>query len=155
MRKWLKKYLGWMLDWHFRPVYAWHFVNDTATLSNDLDAIKARPGLTVRKWKPWRIDACRFGFHASVDVMDAYNYWLKPGYLCRVKLGGVIRYGSDKVVASRRTILWMEDVSSQLERFDSWRRKVTLSGDWPNGALQRAKLEELLKPIKEQHERHR
>jgi len=76
--------------------------------------------------KPWRvgevrevegpIGLCRRGYHASVQPLDAISYCLlyRPR-LCRVEESREIVYGSRKMVARRRRLLWALTVK-QTER---------------------------------------
>jgi hypothetical protein len=62
---------------------------------------------------------CRRGFHASARAIDALRY--APGALvCRVRLGGEIVVGDDKVSAQQRTVLWMADATRTLHEFACW-----------------------------------
>jgi hypothetical protein len=59
---------------------------------------------------------CKQGLHASVDPFDAL--WYAPGpILCKVRLGGKIVEGEDKVVATERTILARVDATDLCRYF--------------------------------------
>jgi hypothetical protein len=62
---------------------------------------------------------CESGLHASVRLIDALQY--APGNtICRVELDGEIVEGDDKVVATRRRILWRVDGEELLQEFARW-----------------------------------
>ena len=56
---------------------------------------------------------CAYGLHASRRVLDALTYAPGP-MLAVVELSGSIIEGNDKLVATTRTVLWMQDVSTVL-----------------------------------------
>ncbi len=59
------------------------------------------------------IELCTWGLHASRRVLDALMY--APGsWLALVRLSGTMVEATDKVVASARTTLWLDDVSEVL-----------------------------------------
>lgn len=80
-------------------VLAWHFTGDT--LRNG--APIPEPGVTLRNYGG--LVMCDRGLHASKQILDALDY--APGPLVhRVRLGGKVIEGDDKIVAEERTILW-------------------------------------------------
>ncbi len=90
-------------------ILAWHFVGDTL---RDGRPVPADGELLTEK----KAILCKTGLHASVDVFDALQY--APGnVLCRVKLGGKIVHGRDKVVATERTIVARIDATELLRSF--------------------------------------
>lgn len=91
---------------------AWHFLKNNCRCGyGSLGVIK--PGQTVKLKPGAEPILCRRGFHASKRLLDALFY--APGdVLCRVKLGGKIINGDDKVVASERTVIWMGNVEEIL-----------------------------------------
>ena len=82
-----------------KSVLAWHFTGD-----------KLRNGEAIPKQGEWlEIDGkpimCKRGLHASRHPYDALKY--APGAaLHRVSLDGTIIVGNDKLVATRRKIIW-------------------------------------------------
>jgi len=96
---------------------AWHFLPDDGRLQFGRRS-KVNVGQTLRR-DPNKLKLCVYGLHASVKPLDAIMY--APGsIICRVKLGGRIIEGTDKCVASRRTVLWMADASRELRLFGCW-----------------------------------
>jgi hypothetical protein len=49
---------------------------------------------------------CEHGLHASVRVLDALRYAPTHTRLCRVRVGGEVVIGSDKIAGTRRTVVW-------------------------------------------------
>jgi hypothetical protein len=49
---------------------------------------------------------CAHGLHASVRVIDALGYAPPHTRLCRVRVGGDVVTGSDKIAGTRRTVAW-------------------------------------------------
>jgi len=82
-----------------KSVLAWHFTGD-----------KLRNGEAIPKQGEWlEIDGkpimCKRGLHASRHPYDALKH--APGAaLHRVRLDGTILIGNDKLVATRRKIIW-------------------------------------------------
>ena len=98
-------------------VLAWHWVADNRTL---------RDGTPVEAGRLYELPEgktpalCRRGFHASERALDALQY--APGaVICRVELSGQIVRDpinhSDKLVASRRRVLWLADATRVLHEF--------------------------------------
>ena len=86
-------------------VLAWHFLWEDGKL-NYLDKEPPPDGETLVH--SGEIELCSSGLHASKSLWDALSY--APGHvLCRVRMGGIIKNGDDKLVASERTILWRLD----------------------------------------------
>lgn len=91
-------------------IEAWHFVNDTL-----------RDGRPVPPdGEPLEYDGdiklCASGLHASRRIIDALKY--APGSTCcRVACDGKIIQGEDKLVCSKRTILWRVDAGDILHQF--------------------------------------
>ena len=89
---------------------AWHWISADRMTRYD-PRMPVVVGETLRV--DGRIELCERGLHASVKAMDALRY--APGPICcRVRLGGTIIHGDDKVVASERTVLWMFDATNVL-----------------------------------------
>lgn len=89
---------------------AWHWLRADGCL-NYKPHTKVVVGETLKIDLP--IELCARGFHASEGALDALRY--APGPICcRVELGGTIKTGNDKVVATERTVLWMFDATPVL-----------------------------------------
>jgi hypothetical protein len=59
---------------------------------------------------------CERGLHASRRVIDTLNY--APGeFLYRVRVGGQVVHGDDKMVGTERTALWRIDATRALRLF--------------------------------------
>jgi hypothetical protein len=90
---------------------AWHFLADNGKTR---DGIQVEVGQTLRVDPP--LEMCRHGLHASLRALDALDY--APGAIvCRVELSGEIQQEPNKLVASERTVLWMEDATRVLHKF--------------------------------------
>ena len=92
---------------------AWHFVGNAL-----------RDGQPVPKDGEWlehsgKMVMCASGLHASTRPIDALSY--APGNtLCRVRLGGKIIRATDKMVATRRRIVWRINAELLLAAFARW-----------------------------------
>ena len=93
---------------------AWHFVGETL-----------RDGRPVPPDGEWlehtgELVMCDAGLHASRRLLDALKY--APGVtLCRVRVDGrIIEESDDKLVASRRKIIWRIDAERVLRAFARW-----------------------------------
>ena len=92
---------------------AWHFVDE-----------KLRDGRPVPPDGTWlkhdgELVMCESGLHASKRLIDALKY--APGNtICRVKVGGDIVEDDDKLVASKRKIMWRIDGEQVLRAFARW-----------------------------------
>ena len=92
---------------------AWHFVSDTL-----------RDGRPVPEDGEWlehdgALVLCKSGLHASEDTLDALQY--APGNtLCRVECAGEMLTSRDKLVCTRRKILWRIDAEPVLRQFARW-----------------------------------
>jgi len=96
---------------------AWHFIGADKRLGYR-DNRLVRRGHTF-KCDPKKINLCKYGFHGSVNILDALEY--APGnVICRVELGGRIIKSNDKAVASERTVLKMADATTVLHEFAYW-----------------------------------
>ena len=94
---------------------AWHFVSEDCVLRyGDNRLVEA--GTYSVDCEPV---LCRSGLHASVKPLDAL--WYAPGpVVCRVRMGGYIVVGDDKIAATERTVLWVADISDVLREFARW-----------------------------------
>lgn len=95
-----------------KSILAWHFLSDAGLM---------RDGRKPRKVETHKgsLVLCESGLHASRDILDALKY--APGaILCRVRCSGTIVHGDDKLVCSRRAILWRVDATSALRKFARW-----------------------------------
>jgi hypothetical protein len=96
---------------------AWHFLRENKKLGYD-DGRLVRVGHTF-KCDPDKLVLCRYGLHASTNIMDALQYAPGP-IICRVELGGKILRGDDKCVASERTAIAMTDATNILHEMSCW-----------------------------------
>jgi hypothetical protein len=94
----------------------WHFLSDDGRMAYGKRGLVA-VGTTYRIRSTPVL--CGRGFHAAARPLDALNY--APGALvCRVRLGGLIVVGDDKVAAQERTVVWMADATRTLHEFACW-----------------------------------
>ena len=93
---------------------AWHFLKSDRKLAYPPHTpVFTGQRLTV---DPDRLDLCTYGLHASERALDALKYAPGP-IVCRVRLGGRILTGEDKVCASERTAIAMADATETLRAF--------------------------------------
>jgi len=93
---------------------AWHF-----TKPNELRDGRPLPadGVWLEHTEPLKL--CEQGLHSSLKPRDALRY--APGStLCRVEYGGDVLTSNDKLVSSRRKILWRIDATDLLREFARW-----------------------------------
>lgn len=90
---------------------AWHFVNEERTL-RDGNTVEA--GYVYEVERPIRL--CSWGLHASINPLDALTYAPGP-IVCRVRMSGEMIRDTDKLVATRREVLWMADATDILSEF--------------------------------------
>jgi hypothetical protein len=94
-------------------IKAWHFVNETL-----------RDGQPIPPDGKWlkhdgELCMCESGYHASRRIIDALKY--APGdTICRVELDGEIIEDNDKLVATKRRILWRVNGDELLREFARW-----------------------------------
>jgi hypothetical protein len=101
------------------PIKAWHFICDDSTIFTDSmkRPLKVHRGQILRHRGPLKL--CKKGLHASVRPLDALGY--APGtMICRVECSGEVVHGGDKLVCSRRRVLWAKDASRVLHEFAIW-----------------------------------
>ena len=96
-----------------KPVLAWHFT----------DGMKLRDGQPLVVGQTYRhsgpLVMCESGLHGSKLLLDALHY--APGStLSRVELSGDFLRDRDKLVASRRKVLWTLDAERVLHEFGVW-----------------------------------
>jgi len=92
---------------------AWHWVS-ADKMTRYAPRVPVIVGETLRVDPP--VVLCERGLHASVRALDALQYAPGP-IICRVQLGGEIKHGDDKLVATERTVLWMYDATNVLHEF--------------------------------------
>ncbi len=91
----------------------WHFLNDDKRLGY-VDGRRVRVGRTITiKGKPVM---CEHGLHASKRLIDALPY-ARGNTICRVELGGTLKHGHDKSVATKRTVIWWINDEKLLHEF--------------------------------------
>ena len=96
-------------------ILAWHFLPENGLTR--FNKIKVEPGVEiVHKGK---LELCNSGLHASIKLDDALSFAPGP-ILCRVRCEGRVKQGDDKLVCSRRTVLWMFDASRVLRLWGCW-----------------------------------
>jgi hypothetical protein len=96
------------------PILAWHFLCEDCTPNYGRRRAPLREGdVMCTRGKPV---LCKRGLHASLRPLDAVYYAPGP-VVCRVKVGGTIIYGEDKLVGTTRRILAMADASTMLHEF--------------------------------------
>lgn len=62
------------------------------------------------------LELCNSGLHASERALDSLQYAPGP-YLCRVECFGKIVHGNDKLVCSKRKVIWQADATDTLRAF--------------------------------------
>lgn len=85
-------------------VLAWHFVRKTLRDGRPV------PPDNEPLYHSGKIELCASGLHASEQIVDAFRYCHSPT-LCRVIVENNIQYARDKLVGSKRTILWRYDIT--------------------------------------------
>tara|TARA_Y100000310_G_C20644546_1_gene795821 strand:- start:1224 stop:1874 length:651 start_codon:yes stop_codon:yes gene_type:complete len=96
---------------------AWHFTKGQYLRNGE-------PLPKVGEWLklPGPPRMCSYGLHASVSPLDALDY-APGGTLHRVRIGGEIIAGTDKIVGTERRIIWTldEDMANKTFReFARW-----------------------------------
>ena len=101
------------------PIKAWHFINNDFTILTDsmTRPLKVHQGQVLRHRGP--LELCKKGLHASIKPIDALKY--APGAVVyRVECSGDVIQGDDKLVCSRRRVLWVADAERTLHEFAIW-----------------------------------
>ena len=96
-------------------ILAWHFLPENGRTR--YNGLEVNPGAEIVH--KGQIELCRSGLHASIKLDDALSYAPGP-ILCRVVCGGIVKRGDDKLVCTRRTVLWMFDASRVLRLWACW-----------------------------------
>ena len=92
---------------------AWYFARDDRKLRFE-DGRKIVVGKShLYRGEP---ELCKRGLHASVRILNALKYAPGP-ILYRVKLGGTVHVGSNKIAATKRTYLAEIDATEMLRGF--------------------------------------
>jgi hypothetical protein len=100
-------------------IKAWRFVRDDGTVKRKSmrRSLRVKQGQTLVWRQP--LELCKRGLHASMLPLDALAY--APGCMvCRVECSGETLHGEDKLVCSRRRVLWMADATMVLHEFAIW-----------------------------------
>ena len=106
-----------------KTILAWHFVDDT--LRDGRPVPKDGEKLIF----PGEPVMCERGLHASRHPFDALRY--APGaILCRVRCGGTIIEGDDKLVCTERTIVARADATEALLDFARM-QALSVIGNYP------------------------
>jgi len=95
---------------------AWHFLTEDRRLGNG-DGRLVVVGETLESADQPVL--CQSGMHASARAMDALIYAPGP-VVCRVVLLGDVVFGNDKLVATHRSCIAMDDASDLLHEFSCW-----------------------------------
>ena len=91
-------------------ILGWHFVGESLRDGRPIPD----DGVTLQHGG--ELALCKSGLHASIRIIDALCY--APGAtICWVRCGGIIVESDDKIVASKRTILWRVDGDPLLREF--------------------------------------
>jgi len=93
-----------------KDIMAWHFCRNWQLM----DGRKLSIGKTYRH--KGKLVLCSRGLHASQRAIDALFYG-QGGVVSRVQCGGEILLDSDKLVCSRRKVVWAADVSDIIQKF--------------------------------------
>lgn len=108
-------------------VLAWHFIKQDR---------KLRDGRLVEVGRTYEIEPplkmCKHGLHASELPLDAVRY-APDSIICRVVCSGEIIRGIDKLVATRREVLWIADVAQALHEFACWCAEQAIAREWKRG----------------------
>jgi hypothetical protein len=91
----------------------WHWLKEDRRLRYDSKEL-VEVGKTITH--TGLVVMCESGLHASERAIDSLQYAPGP-IICRVTLGGTVIDGTDKSVASERTVLWMADATNTLHEF--------------------------------------
>ena len=96
-----------------KPIKAWHWLPNDGKLANG-DGRQVVAGETYTVWGT--IALCSHGLHASRKLMHALGY--VPGnILCRVECSGDVVEGDDKLVCTKRKVVWMFDAGPTMVQF--------------------------------------
>jgi hypothetical protein len=95
-----------------KSVLGWWFAASDVLPNGDGRAVVVGETLTVQGTPV----LCDHGLHACRRVIDTLNY--APGeFLYRVRVGGQVVHGDDKMVGTERTALWRIDATRALRLF--------------------------------------
>lgn len=97
-------------------ILSWHFLSEDRRLRYGNRELVV-PGQTISVEPP--LQMCKHGLHASVRAIDALGYAPGP-IVCRVQISGEILEEGDKLCATHRRCLWMDDASLVLHEFACW-----------------------------------
>ena len=98
------------------PIKAWHFIHNDFTIktSSMKRPLKVHQGQVLRHRGP--LELCKRGLHASIKPIDAIYY--APGsVVCRVECSGDVIHDEDKLVCSRKRVLWVKNAERTLHEF--------------------------------------
>lgn len=135
---------------------AWHFLEKSKKLRYGDDRLAA-VGRILSVGGP--IKLCQNGLHGSIRLMDALHY--APGFiLSRVKIWGNVDKEDDKICGRCREILWMKDVTDEINEFSylcvkralSWERNpnrklwdvIEMRWKWMSGVVTDEELEQAI-----------
>jgi len=95
-------------------VLAWHWIADTRKLRDGKPLIDGK----LYSYNG-RLFMCNAGLHASRRIWDALEYAPGP-IVCRVECFGRLAEDTDKLVCSRRRVLWSLDATTALHIYARW-----------------------------------
>jgi hypothetical protein len=83
------------------PITAWHVI--TGKIKHGRKDIDTEHAYNAGE----KIELCRFGLHASLDLKDAQKYtkYYATGIETRVQCSGRVMFGSDKLVCEHREVV--------------------------------------------------
>lgn len=104
--------------------YYWHFAHCD---NNGTPRLNHGDGREIRLGETLTVEGepvlCERGLHAGARVSDALKYCAYTACLCMVELSGTVIHGTDKSVATRRTVIAMltaEQTDALLREFARW-----------------------------------
>jgi hypothetical protein len=100
----------------YHGILAWHVLKDDYTASYG-NLGKIRPGRIYRHDGP--MELCKSGLHASRKPLDALSF-VNGTVFCRVACWGDVIEASDKLICTRRKVLWIVKADRTLHEFACW-----------------------------------
>ena len=99
-------------------ILAWHFLPQNGQTTHD-ENVMVRAGQTLALPPDEKPELCEYGYHASINPVDALHY--APGLIVqRCELWGYVSKGEDKLVASKRTCVFVADAIQVIVEFAKW-----------------------------------
>jgi len=100
-------------------ILAWHFLKDNGSFCYGRARSPQPGGIETVSTDKRPLELCRWGLHASRNVIDALRF-AEGALLRRVELSGEILRGGGKICATRRRELWRMDITNILHEFACW-----------------------------------